>query len=121
MEGKSLNTFFKQKRPRPENLEKLKNLSPSQPVVKRVMTRRFANLLDNLDEPQPFVCNRGVEPQPKGIGIRLITVFFHILQFLASPKRVGLDFFPVCIFYFVTKLVTVIVLLVTFCLNNLNL
>ena len=50
MGGQTLTKIFKQKRARGEKLEKLKNSSPSQPVVKRAMTRRSQVI--NVEQPQ---------------------------------------------------------------------
>jgi hypothetical protein len=50
MGGQTLTKIFRQKRARGEKLEKLKNSSPSQPVVKRAMTRR--SQIVNFEQPQ---------------------------------------------------------------------
>ena len=50
MGGQTLTKIYKQKRARGEKLEKLKNSSPSQPVVKRAMTRR--SQVVNFEQPQ---------------------------------------------------------------------
>ena len=50
MGGQTLTKIYKQKRARGEKLEKLKNSSPSQPVVKRAMTRR--SQVVNFVQPQ---------------------------------------------------------------------
>ena len=50
MGGQTLTKIFKQKRARGEKLEKLKNSSPSQPVMKRAMTRR--SQVVNIEQPQ---------------------------------------------------------------------
>ena len=50
MGGQTLTKIYKQKRARGEKLEKLKNSSPSQPVVKRAMIRR--SQVVKFEQPQ---------------------------------------------------------------------
>ena len=73
MGGRTLTKIYKQKRARGEKLENLKNSSPSQPVVKRPMTRR--SQVVNSEQPQAKgMCNRSERPEvppPQVLGYQL--------------------------------------------------
>ena len=85
MGGQTLTKIFKQKRARGEVLEKLKNSSPSQPVVKRPMTRR--SQVVNSEQPQV----KGIYTRftlAKGVFTYYVRLFMGIFYLITYPNQI---------------------------------